>query len=376
MTQPTTNNAFELRSTPHLPQNRSVPIAIIGCGGIIDVGHMPAYRQAGFNVIGCFDLNREAAEQTAKKWEIPRVFTSLDEVEASEARILDIAIPATANLEMVRRLAPAGKALLIQKPPAESWHEACAIVRLVEQHRIHAAVNHQLRFMPHVIAAKGLQRQGMLGELINVSVQLRVQTPWHMWEWLRTKPQLEILYHALHYVDVSRHLTSCDPQSVFADGLREPGNPMQGETRSLIRLFFNDHLRGTIWDEHGHTAGSEDQCATLRLDGTQGSVVIELGLIKNYPHGVADQFRYISSHSAQPGWIEPPIEGSWFPQGFIGPMADLMRAVNGEIAKPATEVHDALKSIQTVFAAYRSIEQGRKVALSEIAIPDAAAASS
>ena len=43
-----------------LPQ-RPRPVYVIGAGGIVNDGHLPAYKIAGFDVTGIFDLDREKA---------------------------------------------------------------------------------------------------------------------------------------------------------------------------------------------------------------------------------------------------------------------------------------------------------------------------
>ena len=35
---------------------RDYPIAIVGAGGIVNDAHLPAYRKAGFDVIGIYDV--------------------------------------------------------------------------------------------------------------------------------------------------------------------------------------------------------------------------------------------------------------------------------------------------------------------------------
>ena len=64
------------------PPKNPIPIAMIGAGGIVNDAHMPAYRKAGFQVVGIFDENAKRAQSTAERWKIARVWTSLDEVIA------------------------------------------------------------------------------------------------------------------------------------------------------------------------------------------------------------------------------------------------------------------------------------------------------
>ncbi|MFN3434125.1 MAG: gfo/Idh/MocA family oxidoreductase, partial [Sphingomonas sp.] len=49
-----------------------------------------------------------------------------------------------------------------------------------------------------------------------------------------------------------------------------------------------------------------------------------------------------------------PLQGSWFPDAFIGPMANLQRFAAGEDTTLATGVEDAWHTMALVEAAYRS----------------------
>ena len=42
------------------------PIYIIGAGGIVNDAHLPAYKIAGFNVQGIFDINEAKAKKNSK----------------------------------------------------------------------------------------------------------------------------------------------------------------------------------------------------------------------------------------------------------------------------------------------------------------------
>jgi predicted dehydrogenase len=38
---------------------RDYPIAIVGAGGIVNDAHLPAYRKAGFDVVGIYNVRAE-----------------------------------------------------------------------------------------------------------------------------------------------------------------------------------------------------------------------------------------------------------------------------------------------------------------------------
>jgi len=57
-------------------------------------------------------------------------------------------------------------------------------------------------------------------------------------------------------------------------------------------------------------------------------------------------------------WQNVPLEGSWYPDAFVGTMASLMRRVNGETSELATSVDDALQTMALVEACYESSAHG------------------
>jgi predicted dehydrogenase len=254
-------------------------------------------------------------------------------------------------------VARAGKALLLQKPLAEDLATAQAIVAAVEEAGIVAAVNQQARWMPVALAMRELIKRDLLGEVYQVSFLINVLTPWDLWPWIVAGKTVEVMYHSIHYLDTIRALLGREPRLVFADGSTVPGFSTRGETRTTIQLIFDGQLRATVVDTHHNIGGLADQSATFRVEGTEGSAVAELGLLKNYPTGVPDSFRYMSRRLQPETWIAPRLVGSWFPDAFIGTMASVMRGIEGIPGAPETSVRDNLGTLRIVLAAYRSMAE-------------------
>jgi predicted dehydrogenase len=354
----------ELDYRPVLPAKTDFGIGICGAGGIVNDAHLPAYRKAGFRVAGICDRDREKAARTAARFGIEKVYSSLEELAADpQVQIADVAVPATENLGVVEVLAGAGKALLIQKPLAEDLDTARRTVKMLEERRVLAAVNQQMRWEPGVRACRDLMARGLLGEVFNIAFLIFVDTPWHLWGWLREKPTIEVLYHSIHYLDAIRFLTGAEPERLYADGSTCPGYGAKGETRVCLHLRFAGELRAAVLTNHHVAFGLEGQQSELRVEGTEGAVVRKLGLLMNYPRGVPDGFRFTSRRLGAGQWISAELEGSWFPDAFVGPMSSLMRALAGEIETPETGVRDNLKTLELVFAAYDSMREGRVVEL-------------
>jgi predicted dehydrogenase len=344
-----------------MPERRDYPIAIVGAGGIVNDAHLPAYHKAGFSVIGIYDLQAESAQRTAERHGIPTVYPDLDALLSGPAAIVDVAVPAHANLAIAEQVARAGNALLLQKPLAEDLHAAQAIAAAVEQSGIVAAVNQQARWMPAALAMRNLIERGLLGEVYQVSFLNNVLTPWDLWPWIVAGTRVEVLYHAIHYLDTIRALLRREPRLVYADGATLPGFKTGGETRTMIQLIFDGELRATVMDNHHNIGGLGDQYATARVEGTEGIAVAELGLSKNYPTGAPDGFRYMSRRLQSDAWISPTFSETWFLDAFIGTMASVMRGLEGQPGAPETAIADNLGTLRLVLAAYRSMSERRAI---------------
>jgi predicted dehydrogenase len=93
----------------------------------------------------------------------------------------------------------------------------------------------------------------------------------------------------------------------------------------------------------------------MTLTGSRGAAVAELGLLLNYPQGEPESLELISDGY---DWTPVALAGRWFPDAFIGTMANLQRFAAGEDSVLETSVEDAYKTMALVEACYRSDAQG------------------
>ena len=350
---------FDFRQTARLPAQPR-PIVSIGLGGIVHDAHYPAYRLAGFDVVGGYDIDSQRAAMMRQKFGIPALYDSLAAAieQAPETAVFDIAVPGGAVADILRQI-PRGRAALIQKPMGEDLAEARAILQICRDRQLTAAINFQLRFAPYIIAARDMIAQGLLGELYDVEARMQVDTPWQLWPFAAALPRVEILYHSIHYVDLARSFCG-RPRGVYAKTMNHPSTSnLRGGSRSMIILDYGDNPRVNIMTNHSHVYGAQKQQSSLKFEGSRGAIQIRAGLNMNYPQGAPDRFEYVLLDGAdEPQWRTLDIAGSWFPEAFIGTMASLMRRVNGETGELPTSVEDAIETMATVEAAYQSSAGG------------------
>lgn len=340
---------------PPMPENPA-PIVSIGAGGIVRNAHYPAYALAGFPVFGVFDSKLSTAQDLARDFGIDTVFGSLTEAveQAPEGCVFDIAVPAYAILPILEKL-PDGAAVLIQKPFGETLDEASDLRQICREKALIAAVNFQLRYAPYVLVARQLIAQGLIGDLHDIDVKVNVNTPWQLWDFLEKAPRMEIVYHSIHYVDLIRALMG-EPASVLAKTIKHPVSPKLDSSRSALIFDYGDWKRASILTYHGHAYGPQEQESYVKLEGTKGVIKFQMGLNMDYPKGRPDYLRYAVAGSEE--WKEYPFEGSWFPHAFIGPMASVMRFMEGSESSMQTDIEDAYRTMAVVEAAYTSSARG------------------
>jgi predicted dehydrogenase len=339
---------------PILPKNPP-PIVIIGAGGIVGDAHLPAYRKAGFNVIGITNRTRARAEKLAAEWEIPNVYDNVDDAVANSPAdtVYDITIMPEQFVETLNKL-PDGAAVLIQKPMGDYFWQSKEILEVCRKKNLVAAINCQLRFAPFVSAARYLIEQGLIGELYDMEVRVTLQTPWELFPHVIIHPRLEIQYHSIHYIDLMRSFLG-DPKSVMAKTLKHPAKTLSS-SRSTILFDYGDTMINT---NHDHAFGPHNQESFIKWEGTKGAIKARMGLLMDYPHGVPDKFEYcILEEGKAPEWTEVKLEGSWFPDAFIGTMSNLMRYQSGESDILHTSVADVIKTMAVVESAYISSDSG------------------
>jgi predicted dehydrogenase len=342
---------------PVLPK-KPRPIRVIGCGGIVRDAHIPAYKLAGFPVQGCTDVDMAKANSLATTFGLQPFNSIRDLTKLSGETIYDIAVPASAIPQVLDQI-PDGSAVLIQKPLGEDLAQAKAIVEQCRRKRFTAAVNFQLRYAPYILAAKHLIDSGAIGQLHDMEVRVTVYMPWHLWTFLEKAPRVEILYHSVHYVDLIRSFLG-EPTRVHALTIKHPDTLKLHSTRTNIALDYGQTVRANIETNHGHKYGLAQQESYVKWEGTRGAIKATLGLLMNYPKGEPDalQVSTLDDNGNPTPWRDVPFEGSWYPHGFIGSMASIMRFADGETKDLPTRVEDALRTMAVVEAAYTDSASG------------------
>ena len=339
---------FQPDVRPRLPRSRELGIGIVGAGGIIRYGHMPAYRQAGFRVVGIASRSEASARRMADEWAIPQAFTDWRRLlDLPGLAVVDVAYPFDEErLAIVRAAAERGKHILMQKPMAHSMAAAREMVAVAHDHGVLLAVNQNARWCPQYRAAEIAIRQGLLGDVYLLAHELQSNQDSQSWwqsRWYATQERFQLMEYGVHHIDLMRFWAGAEPARVKASIARKATQFARGDMTASIQLEFPGQALGALIENNAAYAKAPP-FARFRVEGTRG--VIHGEAMGNL--GVT-----IQSELLDDGEHRPALPGSWFPDGFAGTMGELLCAIE-EQRRPSISGEDNLKTLDIIFAAYES----------------------
>jgi predicted dehydrogenase len=353
---------MELNIHSTLPKRKDSRIGIIGSGFIVNDCHLVAYRKAGFNPVGIASRNAKQASVVANRHGIPRTYESPEALlDDPSIEVLDIAVPPNAQLEIIKAACSRRtlKGILAQKPLGMNYAEACEAVAACDAAGIRLAVNQNMRYDQSVRAAKTLLESGTLGAPVLGTIEMRGIPHWM--DWHKELGWLTLRIMSIHHLDTFRYWFG-EPEGIYCSVRPDPRTSFpHSDGICAYILDFADHMRcvgiDDTWTGPAKEGCPADNYIRWRIEGTEGLAIGDIGWCKD-PHTTPSTIRYATRgcrHFECPVWPE-----SWFPDAFIGTMAQLLVSIE-QGTDPAISGHDNLKTMSLVEAAYLSAAERRRV---------------
>jgi predicted dehydrogenase len=358
---------MDLNIHPPLPRRKDFRIGILGSGFIVNDCHLVAYRKAGFNPVAIASRNRENAAKVAQRHGVPKVRESYDQLlDDPTIEVLDIAVPPNAHLGLIKAACARKtvRGILAQKPLGMNYDEAIEAVSACESAGITLAVNQNMRYDQSVRAAKRLLENGTIGKPVFATIEMRGIPHWMPWQ--KDLGWLTLRIMSIHHLDTFRYWFG-DPEGIYCSVRTDPRTqfPHTDGICTYI-LEYKNGLRSVGIDDTWTGPAKEDCPSDIyirwRIEGLNGLATGDIGWCKD-PYTTPSTIRYASKgqkHFEAPVWSE-----SWFPDAFVGTMAQLLIGLEDE-TEPAISGKDNLKTMALVEAAYLSSVQSRSVGLCEI----------
>ena len=316
---------------PVLPSKNDFKIGCIGAGFIMRDCQVPAYKKAGFKVTCIASRSVDKAREVALTHDIPTVFDSIDEMlEQGDFDILDIAVPPEVQPEIIIKAVERSKKLrgiLAQKPLAMDLHTAKNLVDICEQNSITLAVNQNMRFDQSVRVAKSLLNSGKLGDIVLATIEMRAIPHWM--PWAQGLKSLSTFIMSIHHLDTFRYWLG-NPDRVFASTTKDPRTKFSHtDGINLYILEYDSGTRASSWDDvwtgPAKEGAGDDIYIRWRIEGTLGVAKGTIGWPK-YPEKTPSTLEF-STVDDNGKWHSPAWTEVWFPDAFVGTMAQLLHAV-------------------------------------------------
>lgn len=358
-----------LNFTPDPPVRvNDVRIGCIGAGMIMAECHLPAYKSAGFPVVGIASRIKARAEAVAQRHGIAKVHNSPFElIEDPQVEIVDLAFPPDQQPDLLRHALkqPHVKGVLIQKPLALTLDEAISLRDAAATSGKLVSVNQNMRFDQSMRVLRQILDRNGLGTPVFAEINMHAIPHWQ--GFLEEFDRLTLLNMSVHHLDIMRFLFG-DPSEVTSIVRPDPRTTFD-HTDGLVvsTLRFPSGLLALsledVWSGPKGNGFAEDQMIRWRVEGTEGVAQGTIG----WPTGAGSTLTYASNTETGGQWVTPTWDTMWFPDAFVGVMEQLQYAVRTG-TQPLLTIADNVGTAQLIEAAYKSIADKRTVRLSEFPI--------
>ena len=366
----TDSSSPELGYLPRLPVRQDTPIACIGSGFIMADCHLVAYRQAGFNPVAIMSRRLENATSVAERHGLTAYEDIPQMLEKSDAEVVDIAVPPDLQYDVIRQVLSSSssvRGILAQKPLGMDYQQACQIVTACEEAGVVLAVNQNMRYDQSVRGCRDLLERGLLGDPVLASIDMRAIPHWMPWQQRLGWVTLRIM--SIHHLDTFRYWLG-DPQRVYCSTRPDPRTEKLFEHQDGICLYileFANGARATAWDDvwagPAREGAGTDIGINWRVEGSEGMARGTIGW-PSYPERTPSTLDYTTIQD-DGQWHSPRWNEVWFPDAFVGTMAQLLVALETE-SEPEIGGRDNLATMALVEACYRSSNEGRVVEIEEV----------
>ncbi len=265
-----------------------VKVAVIGCGFIAKVRHIPAFKEMNRHVDLCAvcDLDERLARETAREFNVPEAYTSTSEMFSKESLdAVDICVPPQIHAPIAIEALENDCNVIMEKPMALSTADCDAMIDASKKRGLKLCTIHNQVFHPPFLKAKELVADGEIGQL--TGMRLLLASPRHEFidladHWYHRLPGGIIGETGPHIAYMSmaflKHINAVD---IYAKNvLKHPWAPfdefrieLEGENGlSSVTLSYT----GNYWANLTDVLGTE---AMLRID-TERMLVVRQSLHK------------------------------------------------------------------------------------------------
>lgn len=148
----------------HPPQN--LKVALLGCGQIADAHLSQIKRLDCADVVAVCDVHEDLAYQAAARFEVPRIFTNLDQmVEEVQPDVVHVTTPAHTHADLSIKLLNMGCHVYVEKPFTLDATESARVLAASELTNRSICVGHDQLFDPMWLRCRDWIQRGLIGKV-------------------------------------------------------------------------------------------------------------------------------------------------------------------------------------------------------------------
>lgn len=347
--------------------------ALVGLGHAAHDLHLPALDAvADARAVGGFDVGGEARSEAEEEWGVP-TYPDFDAMlEGCEPDVVVVGTPPDSHADYCVRALEAGCHVICEKPFVSSVAEADRVIEAADRAGRRVALNHEFREMPIFRAVRDAAGTEETGDLLFAQVwQLMDLPPWEEPGWRGRLLQRTLFEAGVHLVDYLMALFGEKPSAVTATVSSSGAREDASDAVALVTLEFSGGRLAHVIQNR--ICKGETQYFEVRAEGTEASLRASFGGRARLSAGLYRdttphvRFEYGLSGLA---WREEGTRREWLARNPREPG----RAATTEVFRrtldafrrgdPPPICADVGRDvIEVVAGAYRSAEEGRRVAL-------------
>ena len=334
-------------------------VGLIGTGAI-SYKHAQAYKNIGYRVTVCTDINPESGRKFAAEWGAEFVPTYEEVCRHPNVDYVDLCTFPDFRLEPLRICAETGKHIQVQKPIATNLETAREMVAVAARAGITLGVVSQHRFDDSSIFVAQAIRDGRLGRILQADAYVK----WHRTPAYYSRPikgswDVEgggaLINQAVHQVDVLLWLIGPVREVV---GYWQLGalHKIQSEDVVCAMMRYANGATGVIQASTAFWPGYSER---IEIHGTKGTAIftgdkLTAWDVENDQGAPAPVEREAMSGASDPMAISlTPFERQFLNFGEA--------CKSGR--KPLITGEDGVRALEFVLSVYRSCREGQKVVL-------------
>ncbi len=328
---------------------QSARIAFIGAGNhsteslYPNIAHIPE-----FDLVAVCDMISDRAKYTARKYGALEWFTDpetmFDKVYPQGVCIVG---PPKMHYELGLIALKRGIPIFIEKPPAETFHQAKELAETAEQNNTWGMIGFMKRFSPANLVAKEFMESEKFGRLSSITL-IHGSGPYN-------DIRKMLLFNGIHMIDLARFLAG-DILSLFAYGFSN-----SSDTCAVSATFeFENSAVGQMNMNSGHSWS--DCFEQVYISGTGSGILIDASKSTEvmsqssrfakvegmHLFGWSNRY-YVSGNMA--GWSA----GGHYTRGYWGELNHFAQAVLGKV-KPSPNLNDGVSAMKIIDSIIISLE--------------------